>query len=108
MAIFAFSAATQTTSVTNSATQIFNTSASGIPTGVTLKDLIIENQGSQTVFVGGSTVTAATGLPVPAGAQVTFNGWAFAQGAAGGNVYAIVSSGTAQVTCGLATVNANA
>jgi hypothetical protein len=107
VAIFADSAATQTTSVGNSATEIFNTSATGIPTGVTLHDVTIVNTGSVTVYLGISAVTASTGLPLQPGAQITYNGYSFAQGASGGNIYAITSSGTAVVVAGLATVNSN-
>ncbi len=107
MAIFANSAATQTTaSVTNSATQIYNTSASGIPAGVTLRNITIVNTGSVTFFVGQSAVTAVTGIAVPAGGQLTIEGYAFAQGAAGGNVYAITASGTSSAIVGLETQNA--
>lgn len=108
MAIFANSAATQTTaSVTTTATQIYNTAATGIPTGVTLKDLTIINTGTVTIYLGQSTVTAATGLPLPAGAQITYNGYSHAQGDTAGNVYAITASGTSSTIAGLATVDAN-
>lgn len=108
MAIFANSAATQTTaSVGNTATQIYNTSATGIPTGVTLHDLTVVNTGSTTIYLGQSAVTAVTGLALPAGAQVTFNGWSHAQGDATGNVYAITASGTSSAIAGLATVASN-
>jgi hypothetical protein len=108
MAIFANSAATQTTTVTNSATQVFNTSASGIPTGVTLRELTIMNNGTNTVYLGSSnSVTASTGLALGPYQQITYVDWAYAQGASGGNVYGITSSGTSVVVAGLATVNAN-
>ena len=63
--------------------------------------------GTVTIYLGQSAVTAVTGLALPAGAQVTFNGWSYAQGAAGGNVYAITASGTSSAIAGLATVAAN-
>lgn len=103
--IFANSAATQATaSVGTSATQIYNTSASGIPAGVTLKNLTIVNTGSVTFYVGQSGVTSSTGLPVTAGTQVTIDGYSYAQGASGGNVYAITASGTSSALAGLSTV----
>lgn len=108
MAIFADSAATQTTSFTTSATEVFNTSASGIPSGVTLHDVTLINTGASTVYLGQSAVTAVTGLPLQPGAQITYNGYSFAQGASGGNIYAICASGGAStIVAGLATVNSN-
>lgn len=107
MAIFANSAATQTTaSVANTATQIYDTSASGIPTGVTLKNLTIVNTGSTTFYVGQSAVTAVTGIAVPAGGQLTIEGYSHAQADTAGDVYAITASGTSSAIAGLATVHA--
>lgn len=108
MAIFANSAATQTTTVTNSATQIFNTSATGIPVGAALKKLTVMNTGSVNVYLGQSGVTSSTGLLLAPGQQVTYNNsWSYVRGSATGNVYAITASGTCTVVAGLATVNAN-
>lgn len=107
MAIFANSAATQTTSVGNSATEVFNPSASGIPSGVTLYDVTLINTGTVTVYLGQSAVTAVTGLQLAAGQQVTYNHESFAQGTAANAIYAITSSGTTSVLAGLATVAAN-
>lgn len=107
MAIFANSAATQTASVTNSATLIFDTDATGIPTGATLNDVTIVNTGATTIFLGQSGVTATTGLRLAAGAQVTINGYTGLQSSTTGDIYAITSSGTSSTLAGLATVDAN-
>jgi hypothetical protein len=72
----------------------------------TLRDVTIVNTGSNTVWLGGSTVTAATGLALPAGAQITYNGYVATAGSTTGRIYGISTSGTT-VEVGLATVNAN-
>lgn len=72
----------------------------------TLKDVTIVNTGSNTVWLGGSTVTAATGLALPAGAQITYNGYVATAGDSAGSIYGISTGGTT-VSAGLATVNAN-
>jgi hypothetical protein len=108
MAIFANSAAVQATaSVTNSATLIFDTDASGIPTGVTLGDVTVVNTGSTTFFIGQSSVSATTGLRVPPGAQVTINNFGALQSSTNFDIYAITSSGTSSALAGPATVDAN-
>lgn len=106
MAIFANSSATQTASVTNSATLVFDSDASGIPTGASLGDVTVINTGSATIFVGQSTVTASTGLRVPAGAQVTITGFGALQSSTNYDIYAITSSGTSATLAGLATTEA--
>lgn len=72
----------------------------------TLRDVTIVNTGSNTVWLGGSTVTAATGLALPAGAQLTYNGYVATAGSTAGRIYGISTGGTT-VEVGLATVNAN-
>lgn len=72
----------------------------------TLRDVTIVNTGANTVWLGGSTVTAATGLALPAGAQITYNGYTAVAGQTAGRIYGISTSGTT-VSAGLATVNAN-
>ena len=100
VAIFANgTAAVQSSAVTNS---------SNIPTGVTLGDITLINTGSVTIFVGSFTgVTAITGLRVPAGAQVTINGFGAKQSSTNGDLYAITASGTSSVLVAPATVDAN-
>jgi len=96
----------QTTSVGNSATAVFNPNAAPFSTlAGPLKDVTIENAGSVTVYLGGSTVTTATGLPLASGVQVTFEGSSTPAGSGGTAIYAITASGTATVVSGLATVN---
>lgn len=76
------------------------------PTAQTLRDVTIVNTGANTVWLGGSTVTAATGLALPAGAQLTYNGYTAVAGQTAGRIYGISTGGTT-VEVGLATVNAN-
>lgn len=54
-------------------------------------DVVIRNALSQPVFLGGSTVTPATGFELPAGASITTD----AAFGAGDDVYAICAAGTA-------------
>lgn len=108
MAIFANGAATQSNSVGTSSVKIFDVAHSGIPTGVTLKDVTIVNTGLVAMFLGSFTaVTAVTGLRLDPGDQITFNGYSHAQGDTTGNIFAITASGTTSALTGLATVNAN-
>lgn len=73
----------------------------------TLHDVTVINQGPGILYLGGSTVTTATGLPVPVGAQVTIRGYVGTAGssAAAGRVYGI-SASTSNVEAGLETVDA--
>ena len=105
MAIFANGSATQTTaSVTNSATLVFDSDASGIPTGVTIGDVTVVNTGAVTFFVGQSGVTSSTGLRVPPGAQVTITGFGALQSSTNFDIYAITASGTSSAIAGPASV----
>jgi hypothetical protein len=92
MGIFATGVATQKASVLSTATLIFDSDASGIPTGVTIGDVTVVNTGPNTMFIGQSTVTASTGLRVPAGAQVTINGFGALQSSTNFDIYAIAAS----------------
>jgi hypothetical protein len=108
MAIFANSSAVQSTaSVANTATLIFDSDASGIPTGVTIGDVTLMNTGAVTFFVGQSGVTSSTGLRVPPGAQVTINAFGALQSSTNYDIYAITASGTSSALAGPATVDAN-
>ena len=73
----------------------------------TLRDVTVINQGPGVLFLGGSTVTTATGLPVPVGAQVTIRGYVGTAGstAATGRIYGI-SASTSNVEAGLQTQEA--
>lgn len=51
----------------------------------------IYNNGAQTVFIGGATVTAAAGSPVTSASAVEF------QFISGESLYAITTAGTAEV-----------
>lgn len=108
MAIFASSSAVQATaSVGNTATLIFDSDATGIPTGATIGDVTVINSGSKTFFVGQSGVTATTGLRVPAGAQVTINGFGATQSSTNFDIYAITASGTSSALAGPVSVSVN-
>ena len=95
MALFdAGSSAYQGTTVTNSVTQVFSTSGLTSPQG-----LVVQNQGTATVYVGGGSVTSANaigGTLLP-GQELYISGPAQ-------NMWAITSAGTATVVAGLATV----
>lgn len=117
MAIFSGSApAIQgPTTVTSSATQIFNTSGTPISspaaptlfsTGANLGSLTIVNTGAVNAFIGTSAVTAATGLILKPGEQLTLQNATHLVGETGAtswNVYGITSSGSTTVEVGLAT-----
>lgn len=104
-----FGSNVQTTSVGNSATQVFNPNAAPYSTlAGPLKDPVIENTSATvTVYLGQSAVTAVTGLPLGPGQQITYNGFSTATGSGGTALYAITASGTASVVAGLATLNVN-
>lgn len=104
----------QVTSVpANAATKIYDTtsytpaggSALNFETPQTLHDLTLVNDGPATIYIGGSSVTTATGLPVAPGVQVTLQGWTATAGS-GGVLWAITASGSAATTVevGLASV----
>lgn len=98
----------QTSSVGTSAVAVFNPNAAPFSTDAgPLKDVIFLNTGSVTVFLGSASVTAATGLQLLAGQQLTYNGFSTPAGASGTALYAITSSGTSTVLTGLATTNIN-
>lgn len=96
------------TSVTNSATQIYNTTSYNsinFPTGAALRDITVINTGTVTCFVGTSSVTATTGVPLRSGEQLTIQG-SHVQAESGNtswNLYAITASGTTTVEASLAT-----
>lgn len=71
------------------------TSATPLPTTPLefRRALVIHNSGSSTVFLGGSIVTAATGLPLLAGEKISFD----IQNNQNVEVFAIVSTGTVEV-----------
>ena len=99
--------------VTSSATQIYNTTSFtavggtvySFPVGATLRDLTIVNTGATTCFIGTSSVTASTGVPLRAGEQLTIQG-SHVQAESGNtswNLYAITASGTTTIEASLAT-----
>ena len=97
MALFdAGSSAYQGTTVTTAATQVFSTSGLTSPQGV-----LVQNQGTATVYVGGTAVVASFGtcLTLAAGQEMYISGTAQ-------TVWAVTASGNATVVAGLATVAA--
>jgi hypothetical protein len=90
--------------VTSSATLIWSGTVSALASispAVALRDLSIVNIGTQTAFIGGSSVTAAA-LPLLPGQQVTIQGWLGTSNTTTRDVYAITSAGTATLVAGLA------
>jgi hypothetical protein len=101
--------------VDTTARQIYNTTsftptggaAISFPVGVALRDLTILNTGSITCFVGTSTVTATTGVPLRGGEQLTIQSSLHTQGESGAtswNLYAITASGTTTIEASLGTL----
>jgi len=89
-----FESATQGTTVTSSATQVFSVTGLTSPYGV-----LVQNQGTVTIWVGGGTVTTTSGVPCPAGQYVYVAGPAQ-------NTWAITASLNCPVIAGLASVAA--
>jgi hypothetical protein len=104
------------TTVSNSATQIYNTTGTPIsdptvefPTGAALSEITVINTGTVTCWVGASSVTDATGTPLKSGEQLTIRGnghVAAESGTSSWNLYAITASGSTTVEASLATVDA--
>ena len=99
--------------VTNSATQIYSSTSVTVgsttytfPTGSVLHDITIINTGTVTCYLGSSSVTSSTGLPLAPGQQATIQGTVTAAtaGVLGWNIYAITASGTTTTQASLATV----
>lgn len=114
MAIFSVTyPAYQVTTVTTSATGIYNTytytpaggSAVTFPqAGVTLRDITLRNTGSVTCFIQSASGTTG-GLALAAGQQLTIEGWtATTAGTSTYVLYAYTASGSTTVEASLATV----
>lgn len=120
MAIFATSAPAfqGPTLVTNSATQIYDTTGTPIgsptiefPAGSALSEITMINTGTHTCWVGASSVSDTTGVPLHPGEQLTIRGAghvAAETGTTSWNLYAIAASSTTETTVevSLATVDA--
>lgn len=108
MAAFANGPATQTTNVGTSATAVFNPNSTALQAagiaGNALRDLILVNAGTVTVYIGQSTVTATTGTPLAPGGQLTLQGYSATAGNATNTIYGITASGTANVLADLASI----
>ena len=97
MALFdAGSSAYQGTTVTSSVTQVFSVNGLTAPTG-----MVIQNQGTATIYVGGTAPASSGGVSVPltAGQAMWISGSAQ-------TLSAITSAGNASVIAGLASVAA--
>lgn len=81
------------------------TSLAGISPAVTLRDITVINTGTNVLWVGGSSVTSAA-LALPAGGQVTVQGWTATSNTTTNDIYAIAASGAApsSTVAGLATL----
>jgi hypothetical protein len=105
------------TAVPNTATQIFNTTGTPIgsptvdfPTGATLTAITLINVGAVNCFLGTSAVTAATGLILKPGEQLTIQNGTHVvaeTGTTSWNLYAITASGSTTVEVSLATTTIN-
>ena len=94
MALFdAGSTAYQGTTVTNSVTQVFSVNGLTTPIG-----MVIQNQGTATIYVGGTAPASSGGVSVPltAGQAMYISGSAQ-------TLSAITAAGNASVIAGLAT-----
>ena len=90
----------------NTSTTTFGALGS-VTTNAVLKDLIINNTGTATMYVGQSTVTSSTGLQVNPGGSIVLYGYVATAGvtsAANSDVYAITAAGTAAAEVGLASI----
>lgn len=116
MAIFdAGSPAFQQTTGSTTAVKIWSGTAgalASISPAVTVRDLVILNTGTVTVVVGGSNVAtqsaatqnSASAMLLPAGAQMTIQGWSTTTDTVTNDVWGIAASGTFNISAGLATV----
>jgi len=60
----------------------------------TLRDVTLVNAGANQCWLGQSTVSIATGVPLAPGNQLTIQGYAATAGAIAGRLYAIAGAGT--------------
>lgn len=109
MAIFSVgSPAYQAASGSTTAVKIWSGTASALAAlspAVTLRDFTVVNTGTVTIYVGGSSVAgAATGAPVPAGAQLTIQGWTATSNTSTNDVWAISAAGNWTTESSLATL----
>ena len=97
MALFdAGSTAYQGTTVTSSVTQVFTVNGLTAPIG-----MVIQNQGTATIYVGGTAPAASGGVSVP-----LTSGQAMYISGSAQTLSAITSAGNASVIAGLASVAA--
>lgn len=63
-----------------------------------LRDITVVNSGTALMYVGGTSVSTTTGMLVPAGGQLTVQGWLGTSGAATNDVFAIAAYATGATT----------
>lgn len=111
MAIFADGPAYQTNTVTTAAHVVFSANATALAAlspAVALHDVTIINTGTVTIYLGQPTnVTAATGIPLAPGQQITINGYTATSGTTTNDIWGITSAGTTTTEAGLATLAVN-
>ena len=74
-------------------------------TGNVIKDLIINNTGTATMYVGTASVTSSTGLPVNPGGYVLLGSYlATVASSTTSDIWGITASGTTSALIGLASV----
>ena len=74
--------------------------------GLTISNLTVQNSGTASVFIGGSAVTTATGLELPAGMSVTITGSTVTGASSKFNLWGITAAVTVPTEASLATVDA--
>lgn len=94
MAIFANGPATQTSTVTTTASTVpvFNVAATGL--SGTLRNVLVINTGTATAYVGGSTAVTVAALPLASGDEMLLQGPAV-------DLYALTAAGTTTLVAGL-------
>lgn len=112
MALFdAGSVAFQSGTVSTTSGTVYNPNSAALGSlspAVTLRDVSIVNTGTVGIYLatGGTVGTANTtnSFLLPAGAQVTIQGWTATSGSTANQIYGIVASGSGAYEAGLASV----
>lgn len=101
MALFATGVASQSTTLPSGGTTATivwdpnSTALAALSPAVTLKDVTLLNAGANLCWLGQSSVTTTTGVPLSPGQQVTIQGSTYTSGSTTGRIYAICGAGTA-------------
>lgn len=113
--IFATGVQQVSPTINTSASLIWDTDATSTTTfgplgsqtvGNVLKDLVISNTGTATMYVGGASVTSSTGIPVNPGGYILLGSYlaTVTASSATGDLSAITSAGTTSALVGLSSV----